>query len=91
MFESDDWPETNFRCNGGGGCVIVEKIAGAVVIRDSKNPYQPGLVFSRKEYAQFRRRVRGGASARVLLTAGADITVRLLVEPVARFVRWLTN
>ncbi|MEU9844904.1 DUF397 domain-containing protein [Actinomadura sp. NPDC048032] len=52
-------PEFDFRCDGGG-CVIVERVAGAVVIRDSKNPYQPGLVFSRKEYADFRRRVRNG-------------------------------
>lgn len=52
------WPETQFRCSGGGGCVLVERVAGAVVIRDSKNPYQPGLVFSRKEYADFRRRIR---------------------------------
>lgn len=52
------WRELEFRCNGGAGCVIVEKIAGCIVIRDSKNPAQPGLVFSRKEYAAFRRRVR---------------------------------
>ncbi|GAA2078590.1 DUF397 domain-containing protein [Actinomadura alba] len=55
-------PEFDFRCDGGG-CVIVERVAGAVVIRDSKNPYQPGLVFSRKEYADFRRRVRNGRGA----------------------------
>src|SRR5580698_4710101 len=56
MSENTIWPETEFRCNGGGGCVLVERIAGAFVIRDSKNPTQPGLVFSRKEYADFRRR-----------------------------------
>jgi hypothetical protein len=57
MIDSDNWPEFGFRCNGGGGCVIVERIAGTVVIRDSKNPAQPGLVFSKQEYAAFRRRV----------------------------------
>ncbi len=56
------WPETDFACSSGGGCVIVERTAGTVVIRDSKNPYQPGLVFSPKEYADFRRRVKGGGS-----------------------------
>jgi hypothetical protein len=66
MSEKSIWPETEFACNGGGGCVIVERMAGAIVIRDSKNPYQPGLVFSRKEYADFRRRVRGGAWPRLL-------------------------
>jgi Domain of unknown function (DUF397) len=67
MSEKSVWPETKFRCNGGGGCVLVEHVAGAVVIRDSKNPYQPGLVFSRKEYADFRRRVRDGSWPRLLL------------------------
>jgi Domain of unknown function (DUF397) len=57
MIDSINWPEFGFACNGGGGCVIVERIAGAIVIRDSKNPTQPGLVFSKKEYAAFRRRV----------------------------------
>jgi hypothetical protein len=57
MIDSENWPEFGLMCNGGGGCVIVERIAGAIVIRDSKNPTQPGLVFSKKEYADFRRRV----------------------------------
>ncbi len=61
------WPETELKCNGGGGCVVVERLAGAIVIRDSKNPYQPGLVFSRKEYADFRRRIRDDPWPRVLL------------------------
>jgi hypothetical protein len=72
MSEKSIWPETEFVCNGGGGCVIVERVAGAVVLRDSKNPYQPGLVFSNKEYAQFRRRVIGDSWPR--------ITVRLLAR-----------
>ena len=68
MVESDaTWRELDFRCNGGAGCVIVEKIAGCIVIRDSKNPAQPGLVFSRKEYAAFRRRVRGDRWPRAAL------------------------
>jgi len=67
MSEKSIRPETEFRCNGGGGCVVVERVAGAVVIRDSKNPYQPGLVFSRKEYADFRRRVRDGSWPQLLL------------------------
>lgn len=66
MIESDNWPEFRFACNGGAGCVVVEKIAGAIVIRDSKNPFQPGLVFSKKEYADFRRRLRDGNWAAAL-------------------------
>ncbi|HUN32411.1 MAG TPA: DUF397 domain-containing protein [Trebonia sp.] len=59
MSENSRWPETEYSCDGGGGCVMVRRVAGAIVIWDSKNPYQPGLVFSRKEYAQFRSRVLG--------------------------------
>lgn len=47
-------------CNDGGACVLVEDLGDVVVIRDSKNPYQPGLVFSDAEYAAFRKRVKGG-------------------------------
>jgi len=71
--ENGSWPEFGFRCNGGGGCVVVERIAGAVVIRDSKNPYQAGLVFSRREYAAFRRRVRGGSWPRTILQSAASV------------------
>lgn len=76
MVDSENWPEFGFACNGGGGCVIVERVAGAIVIRDSKNPYQPGLVFSRKEYTDFRRRVQGGSWLRLLLR---------LVKPALRY------
>ena len=67
MIDSDKWPEFGFVCNGGGGCVIVEHVAGAIVIRDSKNPTQPGLVFSKKEYAAFRRRMVDASSRRIWL------------------------
>jgi hypothetical protein len=51
---------------------VVEHIAGAVVIRDSKNPYQPGLIFSRREYADFRRRVRGSSWTQSMLQCVAS-------------------
>jgi hypothetical protein len=76
MTEKLIWPETGFRCNGGGGCVIVERVAGAFVIRDSKNPHQPGLVFSRKEYADFRRRVKGSGSWLRALSGMVKIVLR---------------
>ncbi|MGI5200205.1 DUF397 domain-containing protein [Spirillospora sp. CA-108201] len=79
MRGNSEMPEFDFRCDGGG-CVIVERVAGAVVIRDSKNPYQPGLVFSRKEYADFRRRVRNGQGAWLRELAGR------YVELVVKFV-----
>jgi hypothetical protein len=66
------WPEFEFKCNGGGGCVFVDRVAGAVVIRDSKNPYQPGLVFSKKEYADFRRRVQASSWPWTMLRCAAS-------------------
>lgn len=67
MTENHTWREFEFKCSGGGGCVMVEKIAGAITIWDSKNPYGPRLVFSKKEYADFRRRVRDSAWPRTAL------------------------
>jgi hypothetical protein len=82
MAEKGTWPEFEFACNGGGGCVIVRHVRGAVVISDSKNPWQPALVFSRKEYADFRRRVRGGSWPRILLryAASALRSVALILQ-----------
>jgi Domain of unknown function (DUF397) len=79
---SDNWPEFEFACNGGGGCVIVECIGGAIVIRDSKNPFQPGLVFSKKEYADFRRRVVNASWRRAWpwLAAWVMCVIALLVR-----------
>jgi uncharacterized protein DUF397 len=82
--ESGSWPEFRFRCNGGGGCVVVERIAGAVVIRDSKNPYQPGLVFSKKEYTDFRRRVMAASWPWAALRHAASALVSAALARAAR-------
>lgn len=66
MIGREAWHEFDFQCNGGS-CVIVEKVAESVVIRDSKDPALPGLVFSRREYADFRRRVQGDTWTRMAL------------------------
>ncbi len=67
MIQNENWRELEFRCNGGAGCVITERVGGCIVIRDSKNPTQAGLVFSKREYADFRRRVRGDTRSRAVL------------------------
>ena len=71
--EGSNWPEFGFACNGGGGCVLVERIAGVVVIRDSKNPTQPGLVFSMREYNAFRRRVLASSWPSRMLQYAASV------------------
>ena len=88
MNEKSGWPETDTRglCNGGGGCVVAEHVAGMVILRDSKNPYQPGLVFSRKEYAAFRRRVIGDSWPRLTVRLLTRLT-RLALEYVVYLVR----
>ena len=78
MATNEIWREFEFQCNGGAGCVMVEKVAGCIVIWDSKNPYSPRLVFSKKEYADFRRRVRDDAWPRRVLRFMTSL-LRLIV------------
>jgi Domain of unknown function (DUF397) len=79
MNETETGREFELKCNGGGGCVIVEKVSGCIVIRDSKNPTQPGLIFSKKEYADFRSRVRDDTRlSAVLGFAGSLLNVLVL-------------
>jgi hypothetical protein len=82
MTEKDDWPEVGLACNGGAGCVVVERIADVIVIRDSKNPAQAGLVFGKKEYEEFRHRVRGSSRSRAILQfiASALRSVAMIVR-----------
>jgi len=81
-----NWPEVGLACNGGGGCLVVDFVAGAVVIRDSKNPMQAGLVFSKREYADFRRRVRGGSRTRTILQSVASVlrSAALILRDIVR-------
>ena len=73
MFDEETWREFDFRCDGGGGCIMVEKVAGCVVIWDSKNPHAPRQVYSKKEYADFRRRVRYDTRSRTALRFMASL------------------
>jgi hypothetical protein len=80
MTENEAWSEFNFRCDTHG-CLIVEMTAAGVVIRDSKDPALPGLVFSKREYADFRRRVRGDTWSRLALLS---VTSRLRLPWIGR-------
>ena len=81
----DSWPELR-RCNGGGGCVQVDNIAGCFVLRDTKNPMQPGLVFSRAEYMAFRNRLRGDSRARSTQQYAASMlrSLALILQDILR-------
>jgi hypothetical protein len=66
MIENDIWPELKAaKCNGGGGCMVVRKVAGLYVVTDTKTGQC--LVFSRREYAAHRRQVLEGSWPQVLL------------------------
>lgn len=66
MIENDNWAELKpAKCNGGGGCMVVRKVAGVYVITDTKTGQC--LVFSRREYAAHRRQVLESSWPRVLL------------------------
>jgi hypothetical protein len=53
--------------SANGQCVEVAPVAGAVAVRDSRNPAGPGLVFTRPAWVAFVEAVKrgpGGATAR---------------------------
>jgi hypothetical protein len=51
--------------SANGQCVEVAPVAGAVAVRDSKNPAGPVLIFTRQAWAAFVEDVKGrpGGSA----------------------------
>ena len=50
--------------SANGQCVEVAPVAGAVVVRDSKHPAGPELVFTRQAWAAFVAGVKAGPAAR---------------------------
>ena len=46
--------------SANGQCVEVAPVAGAVAVRDSKNPAGPQLVFTRPAWAAFLEGLKGG-------------------------------
>jgi hypothetical protein len=45
--------------SANGQCVEVAPVAGAVAVRDSKNPAGPVLIFTRQAWAAFVEDVKG--------------------------------
>ena len=48
------------RSSGNGGACIGVAAAGAILVRDSKDPDGPRLAFDRTAWETFARKVRGG-------------------------------
>jgi hypothetical protein len=51
------WRELNHPCDSGGGCIMVDRAAGAFIIWDSKTPYGQRIPLTAEQYASFRRHV----------------------------------
>lgn len=53
------WRKSSKSGDDGGLCVeVADNVPGVVVVRDSKNPSGPFLVFSRAEWAAFLAEIR---------------------------------
>jgi hypothetical protein len=57
------WHKSSYS-SASGQCVEVASVAGAVVVRDSKNLAGPKLVFSRQAWMAFVEGVKAGPAAR---------------------------
>ena len=57
------WHKSSYS-SASGQCVEVARVAGAVVVRDSKNPAGPELVFTRQAWAAFVEGVKAAPAAR---------------------------
>jgi hypothetical protein len=57
------WHKSSYS-SASGQCVEVASVAGAVVVRDSKNLAGPELVFTRQAWAAFVEGVKAGPAAR---------------------------
>ncbi|WP_086781388.1 DUF397 domain-containing protein [Crossiella equi] len=54
-----EWKKSSFS-EGGGECVEVARVAGGVLVRDSKNPDGPSLWFTSMEWIAFLYGVLAG-------------------------------
>ena len=57
------WHKSSYS-SASGQCVEVASVAGAVVVRDSKHPAGPELVFTRQAWVAFVEGVKAGPAAR---------------------------
>jgi Domain of unknown function (DUF397) len=56
--EGMNWRKSSYSGNSGGNCTEVATIPGAVLVRDSKDPRSPALVFRPRTWAAFTAALR---------------------------------
>jgi uncharacterized protein DUF397 len=59
-YSGAQWRKSSRSGSQGGQCVEVADLGDTVGVRDSKNPDDPWLIFSRREMAEFAARVKSG-------------------------------
>jgi hypothetical protein len=57
---SATWRKSSYSGSGGGDCAEVASTPGAVLVRDSKNPDGPRLVFGPQAWQKFAALVKAG-------------------------------
>jgi hypothetical protein len=56
-----DWRKSSYSGTNGGNCVeVARNLPGIVVVRDSKNPAGPALVFTPRDWHKFTTALRAG-------------------------------
>ena len=61
MTQVPAWRVSSYSGSGGGQCTQVGTAPGAVLVRDSKDPVGPRLVFGPRAWQEFAARVKAGA------------------------------
>ena len=59
------WRKSSYSGTNGGNCVeVAGNLPGVVAVRDSKNPAEPALVFTPRDWHTFTAALRAGSPAR---------------------------
>ena len=61
MTQVPAWRVSSYSGSGGGQCTQVAAVPGAVLVRDSKDPDGPRLVFGPRAWREFANQVKAGA------------------------------
>jgi hypothetical protein len=61
MTQVSAWRVSSYSGSGGGQCTQVGTVPGAVLVRDSKDPDGPRLVFGPRAWQEFATLVKAGA------------------------------
>jgi hypothetical protein len=63
MTDTNRWRKSTYSSSNGGNCAeVAAAAAGAVLVRDSKNPDGPRLAFGPGTWRAFADRVKTGAA-----------------------------